>query len=118
MSTYFVIGKQVAIKGKIIRLHSFFHFLGMHNLCKLTTLYSGYEKADDYNLLPLTAHEIQEKKPTSFLWNLWEPLFFQEQTNALIKSAFLQSAYFPLETKEGKPFCGTFIIHLTNEGFY
>ncbi len=117
IGNYYVLGDQVAIKGKVLRFHPVFHFFGISNLCQFVTVYSGYEKGESYNSCPMTAYTLTTPNPcTSWLWKLWEPLFFQEETSCIVKSGLLQSQYFPLKSRKGKPFYGNYQILLTESG--
>jgi hypothetical protein len=118
VASFFVIGEQVAIRAKVIRFQPIFLALGFQNLCTIDGIYNGYMTVEKANAQPLMGYPIPSKASPVYelLWNWWESLFFQDSRSSWIKSATLESCYFPLVDKEGNPFEGSYLLTITEGG--
>jgi hypothetical protein len=117
LGTHYISGDQVAIRAKVIRFKPIFIKLGMCNLCMIDGIFNGYATPEKTNDYPTMGYSVPIKNSyLSFLWPYWEALFFQETTSIWIKGATLQSVYFPLVDKEGKPFEGSYFLTITEGG--
>jgi len=117
----FVYGDQVAVKAKIIRFQPTLNLIGLHNLCRIDYVHNGYTTAKRFNYYPHQAQEIRtvnsalSRFQDSF-WQFWERIYYQQEQNAWIKSATLESTYFPLVDPKGKPFHGAFYLTINPGG--
>ncbi len=117
----FVYGDQVAVKAKVIRFRPLLILLGFPNLCRIEYVYNGYTTAERFNLYPHRAQEIALSNPAleplqKSFWAFWENAYYQTSENNWIKSATLESNYFPLIHPDGKPFQGSYFLTITAGG--
>lgn len=115
----YVYGDLCAIRCKIIRLHPWLNWLGFSNLYHIDAIYNGYWTAEDYNRLPVEATSLLPLSPLRgiferFFWNQWKKHFADYYASKWIKSATLESNYFPLHL-EG-PCCSSFLLTITPGG--
>jgi len=117
---FFLLGDLVAVRAKVIRLSPWLNFLGCDNLFQIDAVYGSYRSMEDLNTKPINGFRIASSSPTRFfprwVWAKWENLFLQEQNCAWIKSATLESNYFPLVSRKGKPFCGSYLLSVNTGG--
>jgi hypothetical protein len=117
----FVYGDQVAVKAKVIRFRPVLNAMGIRNLCRLEYAHNGYTTAGRFNAFPHHAQVIHVTDPrlesvqTRF-WKYWEDLYYQEEQNWWVKSATLESGYFPLTYANGAPFRGAYYLTVTSGG--
>lgn len=119
IAEHFIQGDLVGIRARIVRTKPFFAFLGLETLCRIELLHSGYMKADATEKLPHTAFEIafnHSRYLPRILENFWENLFFEHASCFWVKSAALESTYFPLVNKKSQPYRGSFLLTLTSSG--
>lgn len=101
IGSYFFLGDQVALKAKVIRFSPLLNALGIKNRCRLDALHNSYSTAERGNLLPVQYEELHHPDPlTEWIWKFWEPLYLQTQESEWIKSATLESNYFPLDAEK------------------
>lgn len=117
----YVYGDFCAVRCKIIRLHPFFNRLGISNLYHLDAVYNGYRTADDYARYPIEATSLVPFASSmslfeQFFWRMWNKNFNNYYTSKWIKSATLESNYFPLTQASLKPYCGSFLLTITPGG--
>jgi len=117
----YVYGDQVAVKAKVIRFRPTLILLGFPNLCRIEYVYNGYTTAERFNMYPHRAQKIAlsnaklEPLQDSF-WSFWEKNYLQTEESRLIKSATLESNYFPLIHSDGRPFQGAYYLTITAGG--
>lgn len=121
ISTLYVYGDQVAVKARIIRFKPVLNLLGFHNLCSIEYVYNGYSTAERFNEMPHHAQEVVHTHPflTPFqedFWGYWESLYSGESASTWVKSATLESQYFPLVDSDGNPYRGSFFLTITSGG--
>ncbi len=119
LAEQYVHGDLVGIRTRVIRVKPFFAFMGLTNLCKIELLHSGYLNSAEMNKGTHDAQELSfthQKKFSPLLDKLWEKIFFEKASAFWIKSANLQSNYFPLVDKKGKPYQGAFLLTLSSSG--
>ncbi len=117
----FVYGDQVAIKAKVIRFRPILILLGFSNLCRIEYVYNGYTTAARFNKYPHRAQKIALTNATleplqDAFWLFWEKNYLQTDESRLIKSATLESNYFPLMHPDGRPFEGSYFLTITAGG--
>jgi hypothetical protein len=117
----FVYGDQVAVKAKVIRFRPVLNAMGVRNLCRLEYAHNGYITPERFNLFPHRSQAIQVTDPRlepvqAWFWKYWEDLYYQEQENWWVKSATLESGYFPLTYANGAPFRGAYYLTVTPGG--
>lgn len=117
----FVYGDQVAVKAKVLRLAPILNAMGIHNLCRIDYIYNGYTTAARHNSLPHRAQEIDTSHPwvqpfQKAFWNYWESSYFLRSKDPWVKSATLESTFFPLVNADGTPFRGSYFLTLTPGG--
>jgi hypothetical protein len=114
----FLPGELCAVRAKIFRFHPLINFLGISNKYQLDLVYSGYFTAEKYAKFPVEARPISF--PRSFfhscLFNYWNSFFAMKTSSYWIKSATLESNYFPLVDKKGKAFQGEFLLTISDSG--
>jgi hypothetical protein len=117
----FVYGDQVAVKAKVIRFRPILNAMGVRNLCRLEYAHNGYITAGRFNLFPHRAQVIHVTDPRlepvqAWFWKYWEDLYYQEEKSWWVKSATLESGYFPLTYANGAPFRGAYYLTVTPGG--
>ena len=117
----FVYGDQVAVKARVIRFRPVLNAMGIRNLCRLEYAHNGYITAGRFNHFPHRAQEIHvtdlRLEPfQAWFWKYWEDMYYQEETNWWVKSATLESGYFPLTYADGTPFRGAYYLTVTPGG--
>lgn len=114
----FLPGELCAVRAKIFRFHPLLNALGISNKYRLDLIYTGYRSAKKYAAFPIDAHPITF--PLSFfntlLFKYWEAFFSIKTDSFWIKSATLESNYFPMIDENGKAFKGTFLLTISNSG--
>jgi hypothetical protein len=120
-----IYGDEVAVKGRVLRLSPWLNAAGLPNLFELTFAHNGYTTAERHNTMP---HEAVALPPMGSLavHALWRPLqarlLTALQTRAdpngtwTIRATTMESTYFPLVDREGKPTARTFRLVLTPGG--
>ncbi|MBS0652972.1 MAG: hypothetical protein JSR39_05520 [Verrucomicrobia bacterium] len=117
----YVYGDFCAVRCKIIRLHPLLNQLGLSNLYHIDAVYNGYRTAEDYSRFPVEATSLAPlTSPLGFFerffWRQWSKNFNNYYTSKWIKSATLESNYFPLTQASLKPYCGSFLLTITPGG--
>jgi hypothetical protein len=117
----YIYGDQVAVKAKVIRFRPVLNLLGLRNLCRIEYIYNGYTSAERFNQYPHYAMKIPSPYPalSAFqerFWGLWEREYYQKVDTRWIKSATLESTYFPLVNPDGTPFHGSYYLTITSGG--
>jgi hypothetical protein len=117
----FVYGDQVAVKARVIRFRPVLNAMGVRNLCRLEYAHNGYSTAERFNQFPHRAHAIHAADPRlepvqAWFWKHWEGLYYQEEKTWWVKSATLESGYFPLTYANGAPFRGSYYLTVTPGG--
>jgi hypothetical protein len=121
IASIYVYGDQVAVKAKVIRFRPILNVIGFHNLVQIEYLYNGYTTADRFNIYPHRAQEIRAahailKAWQDVFWGFWEKNFYGNERTWWIKSATLESQFFPLVDAHGKPFRGSYFLTITTGG--
>jgi hypothetical protein len=122
LETLYVYGDQVAIKAKVLRFRPSLNVVGIRNLCRIEYVYNGYTTASRHNTMPHRAqelsrgtnpviHRVQER-----FWSFWEGKYFQTVSEPWVKSATLESNFFPLVREDGVPFRGSWFLTITPGG--
>ena len=117
----FVYGDQVAVKARVIRFRPVLNAMGVRNLCRLEYAHNGYSTAERFNQLPHRAQVIAAVDPRletvqAWFWKQWEGIYYQEEENWWVKTATLESGYFPLTYANGAPFRGAYYLTVTPGG--
>jgi hypothetical protein len=117
----YVYGDQVAIKARVMRLRPFLNLLGVHNFCRIDYIYTGYTTVERFNSLPHLAQSVPARYPAlrpfqDVFWQFWEREFYQQKRFLLLKSATMESTYFPLVKPDGMPFRGSYFLTMTAGG--
>lgn len=121
ISRLFVYGDQVAVKAKVIRFRPTLILLGFPNLCRIEYVYNGYTTAERFNKYPHRAQKIALSNATleplqDSFWSFWEKNYLQTEESRWIKSATLESNYFPLIHPDSRPFEGAYFLTITAGG--
>lgn len=116
LGSFFILGEQVAIRAKVIRFKPFLYALGLQNLYAIDGIFNGYKIPENPHPLKAYAFAKEQSAVPPFVWKCWESLFLQETSSMWIKSATLESTYFPLIDNQGKPFQGSYLLTLTEGG--
>jgi hypothetical protein len=111
-------GELCAVRAKIFRFHPLLNALGIPTKYKLDLLYSGYRNAERYAEHPVEAHSLASLSSPwdSLIFKYWESFFCRESTALWIKSAILQSNYFPLTDAQGEPLQQEYYLTLSPSG--
>ncbi len=117
----YVYGDQVAAKARVLRFKPILNAIGIPNLCRIEYIHNSYDTAKRFNEYPHKAWEIRTAHPLiepyqEKFWNYWAKFYRQEDTNAWVKSATVESTYFPLVQPDGSPFKGAFFLTITSGG--
>jgi hypothetical protein len=118
-------GDQVAVKGRVLRLSPVLNAAGIPNLFELEFAHNGYLTAERHSAYP---HEAVPLPPIGPLavhpW--WRPLQRRilerwergagEGSGWTVRSATIESTYFPLVDAQGRPVRKTFRLVLTPGG--
>jgi amino acid transporter len=121
VSRIHIYGDQVAVKAKLLRFRPIVNVIGIHNLCKIDYVYNGYTTLGRFNSMPHHAEEITLGHPLIQslqypFWNYWESFYIGRNENPLVKSATVESNYFPLVYADGSPFRGSYYLTITPGG--
>jgi hypothetical protein len=117
----YVYGDQVAVKAKVLRLKPILNAMGIRNLYRIDYIYNGYTTAARHNTYPHRAQEIETTHPLlqpfqERFWDYWENSYFLRARDPWVKSATLESTFFPLVNPDGSPFRGSYFLTLTPGG--
>jgi hypothetical protein len=117
----FAYGDQIAVKARTLRFRPILNAIGIRNLCKIEYVHNGYETAERFNTYPHHAWELHTSHPwiepyQKQFWNYWEKYYRQEEKNSWVKSATVESTYFPLVKSDGSAFQGAYFLTLTSGG--
>jgi hypothetical protein len=93
----YIYGDLVGLRAEVVTIEWPFRLLGFSNLCHLETLYNGYKTAQRHNRFPHAALALPFS--AAFFQHLWENLYQGKWHIPGIKTASLESAYLPLNTK-------------------
>jgi hypothetical protein len=120
LSEQYVYGDQVAIKAKTIRFKPMLNVIGIQNVCRIDYVHNGYVTTERFNTYPHHAWKLESANPwiepfQEPFWNYWEDLF-RGKENAVVKSATLESNYFPLVYADGSPYKGSYFLTITPGG--
>ncbi len=115
---FFLSGELCAVRAKIFRFHPFLNALGIPTKYRLDVLYSGFRNAEKYADYPVEAHSLASLSSPwdSLIFKYWESFFCRESTSPWIKSATLQSNYFPLADAQGEPLQQEYYLTLSSSG--
>lgn len=111
-------GELCAVRAKIFRFHPLLNALGIPTKYRLDLLYSGYRNAEGYAEYPVEAHSLASLSSPwdSLIFKYWESFFCRKATSLWIKSAMLQSNYFPLADAQGEPLQQEYFLTLSPSG--
>jgi hypothetical protein len=117
----YIYGDQVSAKARVLRFKPVLNVIGIRNVCKIEYVHNSYSTAERFNAYPHKAWEIRTTHPwvepyQEKFWNYWGKYYRQEDTNAWVKSATLESTYFPLVRPDGSPFKGAYFLTVTSGG--
>ena len=109
------------MKAKALRFRPVLNLIGLHNLFRIEYVYNGYTTAERFNQYPHQAHEIPAPHPIlssmqKRFWGFWDEAFYQQNDPWWIKSATLESSYFPLVNPDGTPFHGSYYLTVNPGG--
>lgn len=117
----FFYGDQVAVKVKVLRFRPILNLLGIRNLASIDFIYNGYTTAERHNFYPHHAEKIL-MGPTVLLpfqrrfWGFWEDVYEEKSAFWLIRTATLESNFFPLVNKDGSAFRGKYLLTVNSGG--
>ncbi|MBI2743231.1 MAG: hypothetical protein HYX48_04865 [Chlamydiales bacterium] len=112
-------GDLMGVRARTLRVKPLLSFFGVHTLCRIELLHSSYLTPERIELLPHSAQPLSfshARKLPAFVEKFWEELFFEKASSFWIKSATIESTYFPLIDKKGMPFHGSFLLTLNASG--
>lgn len=109
----YLYGDLVGLRAQVISFHWPFHLLGFSNLCHLETVYNGYRTPRRHNRFPHLASALPFSFP--FLQGLWTKIYHDNWSILGIKSATLESSFFPLVTGD-QPTQGTYWLVVGSSG--
>jgi hypothetical protein len=117
----FAYGDQVGVKARILRFTPILNTIGIRNLCRVEYVHNGYETAERFNTYPHHAWELHSSHPwiepyQNQFWNYWQNVYLQAEKNSWVKSATVESTYFPLVKSDGTAFQGAYFLTLTSGG--
>jgi hypothetical protein len=119
-----VYGDEVAVKGRVLRLSPVLNAAGLPNLFELLFAHNGWATAERHNALPHVGVLLPRVGPLS-VHPLWRPLqvrllAYWERRGGdgawAVRSATIESTYFPLVDPDGKPLSHTYRLVLTPGG--
>lgn len=120
-----VYGDQVAVKGRVLRLSPYLNAAGVSNLFELLFAHNGYLTAERHQTMPHLAVPLPPLGPLA-VHPWWRPLQRRllelwEQGSAegsawAVRSATIESTYFPLVDVQGRPARQVFRVVLTPGG--
>jgi len=120
-----IYGDQVAVKGRVLRLSPWLNAAGVPNLFELTFAHNGYETAERHATEPHLALGLPAAGPLA-VHPWWRPLqawlLARWEAGAAadspwaVRSATIESTYFPLHDPAGAPVKQTFRLVLTPGG--
>jgi hypothetical protein len=117
LGDFFLAGDQAAVKAKAILFSPFLNAIGVKNLCQLEMVHAGYSSAKRHSFYPQQAHEIIESNPLKrWAWKIWSSLYLLETSLFFVKGALLESHFFPLMSREGKPLASSYLLTLSSHG--
>lgn len=118
-------GDEVAVKGRVLRIAPILSAAGVPNLFELTFAHNGYSTAARHAAFPHAAVPLPPSGPLTVhrwwrpvqrrLLEAWERLSGDDRPWA-IRSATLESTYFPLVDGAGRPIRHTYRLVLTPGG--
>ncbi|HEV8307031.1 MAG TPA: hypothetical protein VGW35_05140 [Methylomirabilota bacterium] len=118
-------GDQVGVKGRVLRLSPLLNAAGVPNLFELLFAHNGYATAERHATQPHVAVSLPPGGPLavhpwwrrlqSRLLERWERGTAADSSWA-VRSATIESTYFPLADASGKPVRATFRLVLTPGG--
>jgi hypothetical protein len=118
-------GDEVAVKGRVLRLSPLLSVAGVPSLFELTFAHNGYATAERHNTLPHIAVPLPPMGPLAVhpLWRgvqsrllaAWERKAADSPAWG-VRSATIESTYFPLVGPDGSPTKGTFRLVVTPGG--
>lgn len=121
VSRIHIYGDQVAVKARLLRFQPILNAIGIQNLYKIDYVHNGYTTAQRFNKYPHHAQEITSAHPLIAplqdpFWNYWENFYRGRSKTPLVKSATMESNYFPLVYANGSPFRGSYFLTITPGG--
>jgi hypothetical protein len=117
-------GDQVAIKGRVLRLHPALNAVGISNLYELQFLHNGYFTAERHSTLPHVARALRPLGSLTVVprtkrlrdrvlgWLSARP----PESRFSLRTATSESTYFPLVDGQGQPLRRTYDLVLTPGG--
>jgi hypothetical protein len=118
-------GDQVGVKGRVLRLSPMLNTAGVPNLFELSFAHNGYATAERHATQPHLAVALPPGGPLavhpwwrpvqSWLLERWEKGTTADSSWA-VRSATVESTYFPLADAAGQPVRATYRLVLTPGG--
>ena len=117
-------GDQVAIKGRVLRLHPALNAIGIHNLYELQFLHNGYFSAERHSSQPHLARALRplgslatvprtrRLRDRVLAWLSTRPV----ESQLSLRAVTSESTYFPLVDGQGQPLRRTYDLVLTPGG--
>lgn len=114
----FLPGDLVAIRAKTFLFPPLLAAIGVKTKYRLDLIYSGYRKAEDYARFPVRAQPLESPASglSGLLFKYWESFFVKNTHLFFVKTATLESQYFPLTDEEGHPLAREFMLTLSPFG--
>lgn len=121
MADAYLYGDLVGVRVKTLHFSSWLSFFGFEPCYRVDMVYNGFMEKSLYSKLPLQIVELESKDLRNSLFDrfflaFWNTHFYEYKPSYFIKTAALQSQYFPLFSKEAKPFVGSFELSLYSSG--
>lgn len=121
LSEFYLSGDLMGIRAKVLRFHPILNRLGFRNVCHIDAIYNSYKTLHRFQSLPSQGYEIPYNHSltitcSKWIWSFWEKIYQQKAFSNLVKSATLESSYFPLVDQKGYPFKGSYWLTITDGG--
>jgi len=116
LGVYYIYGDFVALRARVLSFSPWLQFLGFSNLFALEGVHNGYSSLQREREFPSCAFAPPSSFRRLFFHQVWEDFFFRKKTSFLVKTALLQSNYFPLTDDKNAPFCGSYLLTMTESG--
>ena len=117
-------GDQIAIKGRVLRLHPALNAAGLHNLFELQFLHNGYFSAERHSTQPHVARPLRplgslvvvprtrQLRDRLLTWLSQRPV----ESRFALRAVTSESTYFALVDAQGQPVRRTYDLVLTPGG--
>jgi hypothetical protein len=114
----FLCGELCAIRAKVFLFPTWLNMLGISNRYCLDLVYSSYRNPEKITRSPIEAYPIPNSLSffNTLLFRYWENFFSLKTNHFWIKTASLESNYFPLVDENSHAIEGEFVLSITHSG--